>query len=164
MDFWKKDILPLWVRWLSIHFTLSGQRNITDHSKYRKYRPVLPKDLGSIPSTHTAAHNCVTPVPGDLTPPYRHTWRCRTREHIKKDLKTGSKVTPTVEHQGLFVYRVSVAGDISLSGQPACWSFCTVSTLLVWRYRHHHFLPAHLHDEPKAWFKWLLKKLIESKC
>ena len=28
----------------------------------------LLEDLGLIPSTHIAAHNCLTPVPGDLTP------------------------------------------------------------------------------------------------
>jgi hypothetical protein len=29
----------------------------------------LPKDPGSIPSTHMAAHNTVTPVPRDPVPP-----------------------------------------------------------------------------------------------
>ena len=28
----------------------------------------VPEDWGSIPSTHMAAHNCLTLVPGDLIP------------------------------------------------------------------------------------------------
>jgi hypothetical protein len=33
----------------------------------------LPEDLDSIPSTDMVARNCLTPVPGDLTPSYQST-------------------------------------------------------------------------------------------
>jgi hypothetical protein len=46
----------------------------------------LPEDMGSIPSTHTAAHNSVTPVPRDLMPLHRQTHRQNTM-HIKQKFK-----------------------------------------------------------------------------
>jgi hypothetical protein len=44
----------------------------------------LTEDSGSIPSIHMAAHNCVTPIPGDLTPSHRHICRQNTNAHLKK--------------------------------------------------------------------------------
>jgi hypothetical protein len=44
--------------------------------------------LSSIPSTHRAAHNCLIPVPGDLTPSHRHIYRQNTNAHkIKINFK-----------------------------------------------------------------------------
>lgn len=57
----------------------------------------LAKDLGSVPSTHTVAHNHATPVPGHQAPSYglcRHTcgaqaYTCRqsSHTHFKKERK-----------------------------------------------------------------------------
>lgn len=38
----------------------------------------LLEDLGSVPSIHTVAHNCLTPVPGNPTPSPRYT--CRQKQ------------------------------------------------------------------------------------
>jgi hypothetical protein len=42
----------------------------------------LPEDLGSIPSNHMAACNCLTPVSEDITPRPRHT--CRQNADAQK--------------------------------------------------------------------------------
>jgi hypothetical protein len=39
---------------------------------------VLPEDLGSIPSTYVAAHNCNSKR---SNPTYRHTWRQNTNAY-----------------------------------------------------------------------------------
>jgi hypothetical protein len=44
----------------------------------------LPADPGSIPSTHTGAHNSVTPIPENLTPSQRHTCRPNINAHKRK--------------------------------------------------------------------------------
>ena len=43
----------------------------------------LPEDPGSIPSTHMAAHNGLTPVPKDLALSHRHTHAGKTPLHTK---------------------------------------------------------------------------------
>jgi hypothetical protein len=54
----------------------------------------LLKDLGSIPSTHMATNNCLTPVPGDLTSLHRNMCGQNTNAHkikINKSLKMGKE-------------------------------------------------------------------------
>jgi hypothetical protein len=45
---------------------------------------VLPEHPDSIPSTHMAAHNSVTPIPGELTPSHKHACRKNTNAHYYK--------------------------------------------------------------------------------
>ena len=55
----------------------------------------LPEDPGSIPSIHMAAHDCLTPVPGDLAFSFRHSGRQNTNAHkikINKSLKTNENI------------------------------------------------------------------------
>lgn len=51
---------------------------------------VLQGDLGPIPSTHLAAHNCLYPVSEYLTPSLTHTHE--TPMHINKKQKQGRQL------------------------------------------------------------------------
>lgn len=46
----------------------------------------LAEDLDAVPITHRTAHNCVTPVPGNLKPMWAQTSRhMHTLIHIRKN-------------------------------------------------------------------------------
>ena len=51
----------------------------------------IPEDLGSISSTHPhgGSQLSITPVPGDLTPSYRHICKQNTKIHIFKKAACG---------------------------------------------------------------------------
>ena len=61
----------------------------------------LPEDLDSIPSTHMAAHNSVTPDPGDLTPSHRHTHKQNTNAIKNKSLKKKKKTVASLPFKSL---------------------------------------------------------------
>ena len=47
----------------------------------------LSRDLESSPRTNMVAHNSVVPVPEDLPPSHRYTWRQNTNAHKTKQEK-----------------------------------------------------------------------------
>ncbi|EGW01633.1 hypothetical protein I79_012302 [Cricetulus griseus] len=56
----------------------------------------LPEDSGSIPSTHTTAHNCNSSS-RDVTPSHRHTCRQNTNaRNIKINYKKEKNIVPKI--------------------------------------------------------------------
>jgi hypothetical protein len=66
---------------------------------------IFSENLSSIPSTHMAAHNCLTPIPRDLAPHTgMHAGKTSMHMKFKKKLNSlrdyGGSHTPLIQHSG----------------------------------------------------------------
>ena len=94
--------------------TTSKKPPVKDRESSQQLRKlaVLARDLGSTPSTHTAAHNCKSSsrVSDTLTQAYTHTWRQNTNAREMKIKKKKMAVEAIIKASEIFLAEYPVFG------------------------------------------------------